>query len=125
MPLTPRPPLSLLDLPGELQAQIERAARRNRRTAIEELAARVQSTFESSTPETLGTLSLEHELAELSLQSYNLTMELQILQVHFKHAELDTEKQRLAILIDEMASRIGRLEAKRISTLHKAASLQV
>ena len=91
----------------------------------QELAARVQSTFESSTPETLGTLSLEHELAELSLQSYNLTMELQILQVHFKHAELDTEKQRLAILIDEMASRIGRLEAKRISTLHKAASLQV
>ena len=125
MPGITHPPLSLLNLPEALQAQLEKAARRNRRTALAELVARVQSTFESSMPEMSNAPSLEHELAELSLQSYNLTMELQRLQVHFKHAELDTEKQRLAILIDEMASRIGRLEAKRISTLHKAASLQV
>lgn len=45
MPRITRHPLSLLDLPGELQVKIEKAARRNRRSPIEELVYRVQESF--------------------------------------------------------------------------------
>lgn len=125
MPSMSRRPLSLLDLPDDLQAQVEQAARKNKRPAMEELIARIRSSFEPRQAKTTPVTNTEHELARLSLESYNLTMELRMLQLHFHHAEQDSEKRRLAMQIDEMACRVGRLEAERIATLHKTASLQL
>lgn len=70
MPRITRHPLSLLDLPGELQAKIEKAARRNRRTPIEELVDRVQGSFAVTMPSVMSTTELGQDASEPRLQSY-------------------------------------------------------
>lgn len=70
MPRITRHPLSLLDLPGELQAKIEKAARRNRRTPIEELVDRVQGSFSVTIPSITSTTELGQDVDEPSRQSH-------------------------------------------------------
>ena len=66
MPRITRHPLSLLDLPGELQAKIEKAARRNRRTPTEELVYRVQESFAVTVSSASSSTDPEQDIGDLS-----------------------------------------------------------
>lgn len=116
-----------LRMPPELRDQLEGAAKDNRRSLNAEIIARLE---ESLVPRTMDDIEaarpreLDRELAALSVESYELTYELNLLQQQFKKALSDEDRFRLIEESDAVSAKIGQVEAKRHQKLQQLAALQ-
>ena len=110
-----------------LREKVEEAAKANRRSLNAEISARLEESFVPRTMDDIEAArprELDRELAELSVESYRLTCELNLLQKQVKKAVSDEDRYRLMDESDEVSAKIGQVEAKRHQKLQQLAALQ-
>lgn len=114
-------------MPADLKAALEIESKKNHRSLTAEITARLT---ESLMPRTMDDIEaarpreLDRELAELSVESYRLTYQLNLLQQQVKKALSDEDRVRLIDEADEVSAKIGQVEAKRQMKLQQLAALQ-
>lgn len=114
-------------MPPELRERLEECARLGSRSLHAEIISRLE---ESLAPRTMDDIEaarpreLDRELAELSVESYRLTYQLNLLQQQVKKALSDEDRVRLIDEADEVSAKIGQVEAKRQMKLQQLAMLQ-
>lgn len=115
-----------LRLPADLKARIDQAAAENRRSINAELVARLEDSFIPRSMDDIERDSLsklERELADLSIESFKLTHEMNSLQAMLaKTSESDARplRERLA----EIAPQVARLEARKHQRLQAVAAIK-
>lgn len=115
-----------LRLQPDLKAKLEAAAKQNKRSLNAEISARLEDSFIPRSMDDIERDSLsklERELADLSIESFKLTHEMNSLQAMLaKTSESDARplRERLA----ELAPQIARLEARKHQRLQAVAAIK-